>query len=212
MVPSAVASPGPDEVEMIRRHLLVWRRRLGPAAVAAQSRDAGQVASAAIEAALGLIPTRVCSYVAKRGEIDPAAVTSCWWPSPEVALPLVAGERLEFLMGAPSTATGAFGTEEPVGGIPVGVEWAQVVLVPVVAFGDDGTRVGHGKGFYDRALAGLTGVGNRPLLVGLAYDEQEITGLRPAPWDVPMDAIATPTRWRTARPVGTSDGDQPVAD
>lgn len=109
-------------------------------------------------------------------------------------------------------AEGRFGIAEPVGGTSVDIRWADVVLVPVVAFGEDGTRWGHGKGYYDRVLTGASRFPEGPLLVGLAHDEQEVPDLRAEPWDVPMDAIATPTRWLRARPSQDSDRDQPVAD
>lgn len=161
---------------------------------------------------LGHPPTRVWSYAALHGELDPDEVTTRWRPRPSVALPVVVGGRLEFRADATILGTGAFGVREPLDGTPVDPAWAEVVLVPVVAFTSDGARVGHGKGFYDRALAEVARFAGGPLLVGLAHDEQEVPGLTPEAWDVPMDAIATPTRWLPARHGGPVGVGQPVAD
>lgn len=210
---------GPDprygterEAAALRREILRWRRSLDASTTTERSLRTGRVASAAITSTLGRVPERVWSYSAHRGELDPAAVTARWVPPPEVALPVVIGEGLEARVGAVSMTEGRFGTAEPVGGSPVDIGWADVVLVPVVAFAEDGTRWGHGKGYYDRVLAGVARFPEGPLLVGLAHDEQEVQNLRAEPWDVPMDAIATPTRWLRARSGRGSGAGQPVAD
>ena len=70
------------------------------------------------------------------------------------------------------------------------------VLVPMLAFHRDGTRLGAGGGYYDRSFAFLreTPRPARPLLIGVAYDFQEAATLLAAPWDVPMDMIVTDAR------------------
>lgn len=75
----------------------------------------------------------------------------------------------------------------------------DTILVPLVAADRRGTRVGHGKGHYDRALAHLR-EGGPIFTIGLAWEEQLVDGeLDPDPWDVPLDAIATPGEWITCR-------------
>lgn len=66
-------------------------------------------------------------------------------------------------------------------------EALDLILVPLVAFDEHGTRIGMGKGFYDQALAH-----HRPkLLMGVAYDFQRFPFIEPQPWDVPLDAVVT---------------------
>jgi len=75
----------------------------------------------------------------------------------------------------------------------------DVVLVPLVAADRRGTRIGHGKGHYDRALSHLR-EGGTVLAIGLAWEPQLLAGPIPAdPWDVPLDAIATPGEWIECR-------------
>jgi 5-formyltetrahydrofolate cyclo-ligase len=63
----------------------------------------------------------------------------------------------------------------------------DLMIMPVVAFDDQGTRIGHGGGYYDRTLAR-----QRPhCLLGAAYSFQRQPHLTREPWDIPMDGIVT---------------------
>ncbi len=47
-----------------------------------------------------------------------------------------------------------------------------LVLVPGLAFGRDGSRLGRGKGFYDRFLNGLSELlGANPVTIGVCFDQ-----------------------------------------
>ncbi len=69
----------------------------------------------------------------------------------------------------------------------------ELICMPLVAFDEQGNRLGMGGGFYDRTLAFMTQacVGNKPALLGLAYEIQKIDSLPTESWDIPLDAIAT---------------------
>lgn len=72
----------------------------------------------------------------------------------------------------------------------------DAVLVPIVLADRHGARIGHGKGHYDRALAQLRQGGRPVLVIGLCWPDQLIDGPLPAdPWDMRLDAIATPEEW-----------------
>ncbi|MGE5722625.1 MAG: 5-formyltetrahydrofolate cyclo-ligase, partial [Sphingomonadales bacterium] len=75
----------------------------------------------------------------------------------------------------------------------------DTVLVPLV-YGDRlGTRIGQGKGHYDRALSHLRQSGT-VRTIGIAWEQQISDEPIPAdPWDVPLDAIATPAEWIDCR-------------
>lgn len=55
------------------------------------------------------------------------------------------------LYNAGHLQTGSMGIEEP-SGESVALSAAQVVFTPALAAGRDGSRLGRGRGFYDRAL------------------------------------------------------------
>ncbi len=72
----------------------------------------------------------------------------------------------------------------------------DIVLVPIVLADRHGTRIGHGKGHYDRALAHLRESGAPVVTIGLAWESQLSEAPIPAdPWDMKLDAVATPKEW-----------------
>ncbi|MGH7940783.1 MAG: 5-formyltetrahydrofolate cyclo-ligase [Limisphaerales bacterium] len=86
--------------------------------------------------------------------------------------------------------SGKFGIREPLETcVAIPVNDLDLVLVPGVAFGMDGHRLGRGKGYYDRLLQQFTGK-----KMGIAFDEQIVEIVPSAPNDVKMDVILTPTR------------------
>jgi 5-formyltetrahydrofolate cyclo-ligase len=87
-------------------------------------------------------------------------------------------------------AMGAFGIREPAARCPeIPLSRLDLILVPGVAFDGHGGRLGHGKGFYDRLLAGTRG-----LKCGIAFDRQMVNDVPVGPSDVRMNLILTPTR------------------
>ena len=74
---------------------------------------------------------------------------------------------------------------------------ADLIIIPALAASADGTRLGQGGGWYDRALTHRSpGV---PVVAAIFDDELLEAGVIPAePHDVPVDAIVTPTRTITA--------------
>lgn len=86
--------------------------------------------------------------------------------------------------------SGKFGIREPATDcMAIPLDDLDLVLVPGVAFGADGHRLGRGKGFYDRLLQDFT-----RKKIGIAFDEQIVGAIPLEQNDVPMDLILTPTR------------------
>lgn len=74
---------------------------------------------------------------------------------------------------------------------------ADLIVVPALAASADGTRLGQGGGWYDRAL---THRSPDVAIVAVIFDDEILeAGVIPVePHDVPIDAIVTPTRTITA--------------
>ena len=64
----------------------------------------------------------------------------------------------------------------------------QAVLLPMNGWDAQGYRLGYGGGFFDRTLAARQ---NKPLVIGVAYEQARLETIHPQSWDVPMDYVAT---------------------
>jgi 5-formyltetrahydrofolate cyclo-ligase len=103
------------------------------------------------------------------------------------------GHRMDFIIDTGRRQLNRYGIPEPMPGPRIPVRSLDVILLPSLAFKRDGTRLGTGGGYYDRALAGLAGLppGRRPWLIGIAYACNEMPALTAAPHDVSLDQIVT---------------------
>jgi len=107
-----------------------------------------------------------------------------------------------------------FGIPEPVLNCSQICPLSQLSLIclPLVAFDAAGNRMGMGGGFYDRTLAQLQFCSQtmplqqsgqrpeqpqrlqQPMLLGLAHQCQQLDALPQQAWDIPLNAVLTPTR------------------
>ena len=89
--------------------------------------------------------------------------------------------------------TGSFGILEPSPDAPITpVEQLDLILCPGLGFGRDHSRLGRGRGYYDRLLAS-----KRPdaRTIGLAYDPQIVDHVPTEAHDIPLDYLLTPSGW-----------------
>lgn len=146
---------------------------------------------------------RVALYYPIGGELDPRPLRRLagadaklfylprLWP--------IRGKRLGFIRWQADTRwhRNRYGILEPVGGWGQLLSARQVDLVvtPLLGFDGNCNRLGTGGGYYDRSFAFRNRHSRitRPRLVGLAYDCQLTGALERQPWDVPLDAVVTPT-------------------
>ncbi|MGG5505701.1 MULTISPECIES: 5-formyltetrahydrofolate cyclo-ligase [unclassified Myroides] len=88
----------------------------------------------------------------------------------------------------------SYGIPEPQEGIQIAESQLDVVFVPLLAFDEQGNRVGYGKGFYDRFLQKC-----RPdvIKVGLSFFEAETSIANISELDMALDYCITPTKLYT---------------
>ena len=139
----------------------------------------------------------VAAYHPLRDEISPAAILAGLGEGQLFALPWFADRDARFVWReGPASEASPWGVLQP----PPEAEALapDVVLVPIVLADRHGTRIGHGKGHYDRALSHLREGGRTVATIGLCWEDQLSDSALPAdPWDVKLDAIATPKEWVT---------------
>ena len=146
----------------------------------------------------------VAVYLQNDGEVDlQAFVSHCWRELPNITfcLPVlhpVCKGHLLFLRYSAQTKMieNKYRIKEPqlacYDVIPA--KNINFILMPLVGFDAAGNRLGMGGGYYDRTLAFTKLANTKPTLIGVAHDIQEVSALPIAPWDIPLDAIVTPTR------------------
>lgn len=82
-----------------------------------------------------------------------------------------------------------WGIPEPVEGIEIPAPSIQVVFIPLLAFDSHGNRIGYGKGYYDKFLAGCS---DYVVKVGLSFFEAETAIKDLYTSDIPLDYCITP--------------------
>ncbi len=96
-----------------------------------------------------------------------------------------------FLEGLHQLKPNVWGIPEPTQGVPTPSEKIDMVIMPMLAFDQEGQRVGYGKGFYDKLLAGCRADCKR---VGLSFFDgmDHIDDVQSH--DQPMHLVVTPTQ------------------
>ena len=141
----------------------------------------------------------IAGYLAFDGEMDPEnLLQQALTAGKTIYLPILMGENpmlfAPYRPGDPLVPN-YFDIPEPQ--VPkeqlVSPQELDLVLTPLVAFDETGTRMGMGGGFYDRSFAFLSYPGHppKPQLLGLAYELQKWPVLNRQPWDIPLHGIAT---------------------
>lgn len=167
----------------IRRYIKERKARLSP-----QYR---QQCALAVKAAVEKVPQfaaarTVLLYNSLPDELSTRAMLDDWYPGKKIYLPIVDGAEItigEYIPGR--MHEGAYGISEPESGINAPVQ-IDVAVIPGVAFAADKTRLGRGRGYYDRLLSRIS-----TYKIGIAYHMQLLPSLPGELHDVRMDCVIT---------------------
>lgn len=196
--PQALSQAAPaTDLKQARRELRRQRRALS---YPQQQQAAEQLTTWLTSLDLFRYARRIAFYLTSDGEIDPsparaiaeAAGKRCYLP---VLHPLKLN-RLYFARHQTGQALrrNRYGIAEPaLATSALAPAWAlDLVLLPLVGFDRNGTRLGMGAGYYDRTLAfRKRSTSCTPRLLGLAHSLQELDNIPRQPWDIPLDGIVT---------------------
>ncbi len=137
----------------------------------------------------------VCCYLATATEVQTAAIIAAAQVGQiHVAVPTVPLPGLAEVRTDTTFCLGERGVRQPAVIVSTPVESVDLWIVPGVAFGRDGSRLGRGGGYYDRLLERARGT-----VVGLAFEVQIIDRLPVDPWDRFVDRIITESGVITCR-------------
>lgn len=132
----------------------------------------------------------VASYLPTEEEVDTwPLIERAWRMKKRVFAPLVEKNfTMQFCELSPDSKLvfNRYGLPEPQDGKIIAPRALDLVITPVVAFDDDGNRIGMGGGYFDRTFSFLR---NRqllfhPKLIGLAFSCQRVEKIAPNPWDI----------------------------
>jgi 5-formyltetrahydrofolate cyclo-ligase len=132
----------------------------------------------------------VCLYMSTPDEVD---------TKPLLAAALSAGKTVVFpsierdelvlhqIRSIRDFTPGVYRILEPKKTTPrVDTKSVDLCIVPGIVFDQDGYRLGHGKGYYDRLLSRVSAP-----KFGLAYEIQMVAKLDHTSYDVPMTVVVT---------------------
>lgn len=135
----------------------------------------------------------IATYVSKDDEVDTHKLINYFLANNnEVLVPYVEGEELSFTKIRDlekDLELGCFGVLEPKRKEPINVYKANAIIVPGIAFDEEGYRIGYGGGYFDRVLRKF----EKPK-IGLAYEIQIVDEVPREEHDVPVDIIVTEKR------------------
>ena len=132
---------------------------------------------------------RIGLYHALPDEPDLADLLKEYAQVKELFIPRVEGDNIAFYAytgEADLDAAGAYGIAEPTADADTAVDPSSLdlLLVPGVAFDRKGSRMGRGKGYYDRFLPAT-----QARLIGITFSYRLLEDLPTDPWDRPMDGV-----------------------
>lgn len=139
----------------------------------------------------------VAIYFANNGEVNPKKILSA---EKKFYLPILDPKKPNHLLfqsynNDEILKPNQYGIPEPSLNVNKLIEPEKLdcVLVPLVAFDNEGNRLGMGVGYYDRTFSFLQHKTrpHKPVLIGLAYSFQKIPTYTPENWDIPLDIIVT---------------------
>lgn len=182
--------PSPADKVALRR-LARERRKAFVEGLGREDREAIEAKLAGILAPLLANSHIVGGYCPMPIEISPLpALEAAAANGAIVAYPAFADHQanFRFLAGDPSES-GPWACFQPPLDAPE--VFPDLVLVPLVAIDGKGTRLGQGKGHYDRVLGHQREHG--ALLIGVGWDVQKVEATIPVePWDIRLDGFASP--------------------
>jgi 5-formyltetrahydrofolate cyclo-ligase len=163
---------------------------------------AEQVATYCEELMHSFGPGIYAAYLPIRSEISPLPlVVALHSAGQQTAMPITPaeGQALSFRLWAvgDDLEAGPYGTSQPLtAGQPV---LPDIILAPLLAFDAAGWRLGYGGGFYDRTIADLAMRRHQCAVIGLGFDGQKLDKVPIGPYDMPLDALLTPSGLHRAK-------------
>jgi 5-formyltetrahydrofolate cyclo-ligase len=141
----------------------------------------------------------VMAYLSTPDEVDTTMIIEAAWELGKVVLaPKILWKTREMIPVMirsleKDLVEAKLGIREPKSQSPYLENRIDLILVPAMGFCEDGDRIGHGMGFYDRFLAMISG---HAVSCGVGFEEQVLEKLPREEWDMRLDMIVTDEKVR----------------
>jgi 5-formyltetrahydrofolate cyclo-ligase len=184
-----------NQRQLLRKTLRQKRKNLS---FYQQKKSAHQLANQFRHLTIFKTANKIAVYQATDGEINPYCLMNLIWAyGKQCYLPVLRrfpNQELGFVRVYKTSRLHRhrYGFKEPKAKHRLFIYQLDLVCLPLVGFDATGKRLGMGGGFYDRSLA--RSPKKHVYKLGLAHDCQQIEQLQSQSWDIPLDAIITPSQ------------------
>jgi 5-formyltetrahydrofolate cyclo-ligase len=112
----------------------------------------------------------------------------------DIALPIMnLGNSLSWGFDGADLVINSYGIQEPAAA-EIDISRASAIIIPALRVGRDGSRLGRGAGYYDRALANVpTHNLGGPIRICLVFDDEVDDSVPSESHDELIDVIVTPS-------------------
>lgn len=176
----------------LRRRLRTERAERGPEWAAAHG---SELAARLQELVVSLGARTISAYLSTPDEPDTRAFLT--WAAGQgirVLLPVIRPDGLLDWAEHDGTETieATLGMPEPAGEVlpPTALDDVDLMLIPATAIGRDGSRLGGGRGFFDKTVAAMA---ECPPVYAVVHDEELFETVPHAAYDQPVDGVVTPS-------------------
>lgn len=189
------------DLKVLRKQICQERAKLS---TAFQQQAAIKVADAICHTELFKQSQHIAAYTPINSEIDPTQLMRYAWDQEKLCyLPVLdKNKQLLFCLyeeGDP-LINNRFDIPEPyiTAEKLIDPQDLDIVITPLVGFDVDGNRMGMGGGYYDRTFTFTKGAASedKPCLIGIAYEFQNISKIDKEAGDVLLDMVVTEIQLR----------------
>ena len=178
--------PEPDKKQLIRKNIATRKKNISKDFTNELSR---KICTRIVQTEIFQNAGCIALYYALNDEVQTSELIEDWYEKKKIALPVITGKNINFHIykGKKNLSTGALGISEPASTKLIPPEEIDLFIIPGVAFDRERNRLGRGKGYYDRYLAGIT----KPILLGVCFDFQLIKSIPSERHDIKMNMVIT---------------------
>ncbi len=136
---------------------------------------------------------RIALYRAYNGEVPVDGLARSFMEKGiTCCFPKITDDKMIFVdcksLSDDSFSVSLMGIKEPVQDVPVDPRDIDVVVLPALAYNEEGIRLGAGGGYYDRYIGNASA--KRPYLLGICYEFQICSDVPYNDQDIAADFIA----------------------